>query len=44
LLKGIADGILTRAMVLPPTVVGFFLPFSSGVHGPAAGFPDVFPL
>ncbi|NMA24424.1 MAG: molybdate ABC transporter permease subunit [Clostridiales bacterium] len=35
ILKGIADGILTLPMVLPPTVVGFFLLVFFGIHGPA---------
>ena len=35
ILRGIADGILTLPMVLPPTVVGFFLLVFFGVHGPA---------
>ncbi len=38
LLKGIADGILTLPMILPPTVVGFFLLVFFGVHGPAGQF------
>ncbi|SHH55407.1 molybdate transport system permease protein [Sporobacter termitidis DSM 10068] len=38
LLKGIADGILTLPMVLPPTVVGFFLLVFFGIHGPAGRF------
>lgn len=33
--KGIADGILTLPMVLPPTVVGFFLLVFFGNRGPA---------
>lgn len=37
-LKGIADGILTLPMVLPPTVVGFFLLVFFGIHGPAGKF------
>jgi molybdate transport system permease protein len=37
-LKGIADGILTLPMVLPPTVVGFFLLVFFGIHGPAGQF------
>lgn len=37
-LKGIADGILTLPMVLPPTVVGFFLLVFFGIHGPAGRF------
>jgi molybdate transport system permease protein len=37
-LKGIADGILTLPMVLPPTVVGFFLLVFFGKHGPAGQF------
>jgi molybdate transport system permease protein len=35
ILKGVADGILTLPMVLPPTVVGFFLLVFFGVNGPA---------
>lgn len=35
ILKGIADGILTLPMILPPTVVGFFLLVFFGIHGPA---------
>lgn len=35
LLKGVADGILTLPMVLPPTVVGFFLLIFFGSNGPA---------
>jgi molybdate transport system permease protein len=38
ILKGVADGILTLPMVLPPTVVGFFLLVFFGVHGPAGQF------
>jgi molybdate transport system permease protein len=38
LLKGIADGILTLPMVLPPTVVGFFLLIFFGANGPAGRF------
>ncbi|NLT13960.1 MAG: molybdate ABC transporter permease subunit [Clostridiales bacterium] len=38
ILKGIADGILTLPMVLPPTVVGFFLLVFFGIHGPAGQF------
>jgi molybdate transport system permease protein len=34
-IKGIADGILTLPMVLPPTIVGFFLLVFFGIHGPA---------
>jgi molybdate transport system permease protein len=42
-LKGIADGIMTLPMVLPPTVVGFFLLVFFGVNGPAGRFfMDVF--
>lgn len=37
-LKGIADGILTLPMILPPTVVGFFLLVFFGTHGPAGQF------
>jgi molybdate transport system permease protein len=37
-LKGIADGILTLPMILPPTVVGFFLLVFFGIHGPAGQF------
>lgn len=37
-LKGIADGILTLPMVLPPTVVGFLLLVFFGIHGPAGQF------
>jgi molybdate transport system permease protein len=37
-LKGIADGILTLPMVLPPTVVGFFLLVFFGANGPAGRF------
>lgn len=37
-LKGIADGILTLPMVLPPTAVGFFLLVFFGVNGPAGRF------
>lgn len=33
-LKGLIDGILTLPMVLPPTVVGFFLLLIFGKHGP----------
>ncbi|MEL4106911.1 molybdate ABC transporter permease subunit [Oscillospiraceae bacterium WX1] len=33
-LKGVTDGLLTLPMVLPPTVVGFFLLVFFGVHGP----------
>lgn len=33
-LKGLIDGILTLPMVLPPTVVGFFLLIILGIHGP----------
>lgn len=33
-LKGLIDGILTLPMVLPPTVVGFFLLVIFGKHGP----------
>lgn len=35
LLKGIADGVLTLPMILPPTVVGYFLLVFFGIHGPA---------
>ncbi|NLA87816.1 MAG: molybdate ABC transporter permease subunit [Clostridiales bacterium] len=35
ILRGIADGILTLPMVLPPTVVGFFLLVFFGINGPA---------
>jgi molybdate transport system permease protein len=38
ILKGIADGILTLPMILPPTVVGFFLLVFFGVNGPAGRF------
>lgn len=38
ILKGIADGILTLPMVLPPTVVGFFLLVFFGINGPAGRF------
>lgn len=38
LLKGIADGVLTLPMILPPTVVGFFLLVFFGIHGPAGKF------
>ncbi len=34
LVKGVVDGILTLPMVLPPTVVGFFLLVVLGVNGP----------
>lgn len=37
-LRGIADGILTLPMILPPTVVGFFLLLFFGVNGPAGRF------
>lgn len=37
-LKGIADGILTLPMILPPTVVGFFLLVFFGIHGPVGEF------
>ncbi len=33
-LKGILDGIFTLPLVLPPTVVGFFLLLIFGKHGP----------
>ena len=33
-LKGIMDGLLTLPMVLPPTVVGFFLLVVLGKNGP----------
>lgn len=32
--KGLIDGVLTLPMVLPPTVVGFFLLILVGKHGP----------
>ncbi len=34
-LKGIADGILTLPIILPPTVAGYFLLIFFGVNGPA---------
>ena len=37
-LKMILDGILTRPMVLPPTVVGFFLLYLFGVRRPVGMF------
>jgi molybdate transport system permease protein len=37
-LKGLIDGILTLPMVLPPTVVGFFLLILFGRHGPIGKF------
>lgn len=37
-LKVIVDGILTLPMVLPPTVVGFFLLYMFGVRGPIGKF------
>jgi molybdate transport system permease protein len=37
-LKGVADGILTLPMILPPTIVGFFLLVFFGIHGPAGQF------
>jgi molybdate transport system permease protein len=37
-LKGVADGILTLPMILPPTIVGFFLLVFFGIHGPAGRF------
>ena len=33
-LKGLIDGLLTLPLVLPPTVVGFFLLLLFGKHGP----------
>ena len=38
ILKGILDCILTLPMVLPPTVVGFFLLKTIGPKGPVGGF------
>lgn len=37
-LRGVADGVLTLPMILPPTVVGFFLLVFFGVRGPAGQF------
>ena len=37
-LKGVADGLLTLPMVLPPTVVGFCLLIFFGTRGPAGQF------
>lgn len=43
LLKGILDGILTLPMILPPTVVGFFLLKIFGINGPIGKlFIDLF--
>lgn len=33
-LKGLLDGLLTLPMIMPPTVVGFFLLKIIGIHGP----------
>lgn len=40
--KGIVDGILTLPMVLPPTVVGFFLLLSIGKNSPIGKFLQIF--
>ncbi len=41
-LKGLIDGIFTLPMVLPPTVVGFFLLVIFGKHGPMGKLLDAF--
>lgn len=37
-IKIVLDGILTLPIVLPPTVVGFFLLYIFGVRGPIGSF------
>ena len=41
-LKGLIDGILTLPLVLPPTVIGFFLLLISGKNGPIGKFLEYF--
>ena len=41
-LKGLIDGILTLPLVLPPTVVGFFLLLICGKNGPVGKFLEYF--
>ena len=41
-LKGLIDGILTLPLVLPPTVVGFFLLLICGRNGPVGKFLEYF--
>lgn len=42
--KGLADGILTLPLVLPPTVAGFCILVLIGVHGPVGIFLDLFDI
>ena len=37
-IKSVLDGIFTLPLVLPPTVVGFFLLYIFGVRGPIGSF------
>jgi molybdate transport system permease protein len=40
--KGLIDGILTLPLILPPTVIGFFLLVLFGKNGPIGNFLDFF--
>ena len=42
--KGLIDGILTAPLVLPPTVVGFFLLLLLGKYGPIGKFLRLFDI
>jgi len=42
ILKGLIDGILTLPLILPPTVIGFFLLVLFGKNGPIGNLLEVF--
>ncbi len=42
--KGLADGVLTLPLVLPPTVAGFCILILIGVHGPVGTFLEAFDI
>lgn len=41
-IKGVIDGLLTLPLILPPTVVGFFLLLLCGKNGPVGKFMSLF--
>ena len=42
--KGLIDGLLTLPLILPPTVIGFFLLLICGKNGPIGKFLNMFDI
>ena len=42
--KGLIDGLLTLPLILPPTVIGFFLLLLCGKNGPIGKFLSIFDI